>query len=89
MPNTSAFIAKPKPSVHALVISPLRSLMNDQFDRLIKLTQHLERPVERRHGDVSVQSGMPEVIVMTTPENLDARLIKHSQQVRKLFGELH
>ena len=39
--------------MRALYISPLKALINDQFDRLDRLCDRLEIPVHRWHGDVS------------------------------------
>jgi len=93
LPVISSVLANPKPSLQVLIVSPLRALINDQFDRLTKLTKTLDVPVWRWHSDVpgSAKNQLlknPRGMLTITPESLEARLMKHPDQIQKLFGEL-
>ena len=52
LPILSYLVDDPGGSVRALYVSPLRALINDQFQRLELLCQELGIPVHRWHGDV-------------------------------------
>lgn len=78
---------------HALYVSPLRALINDQFRRMESLCKDLEIPVFKWHGDVSdaVKSRArrsPEGIVLITPESLEALLVRRGRECRLLFARL-
>jgi ATP-dependent Lhr-like helicase len=53
LPICSRIVTNPSGSVRTLYISPLKALINDQFDRLDRLCERLDIPVHRWHGDVS------------------------------------
>ncbi|MDR1389466.1 MAG: DEAD/DEAH box helicase [Treponema sp.] len=81
----------------AIYISPLKALINDQYERLTAVTGAAdgETPVKiwRWHGDVSaahkekfLEDG--EGLLLITPESLEALLLRHSGKCRRLFGAL-
>jgi ATP-dependent Lhr-like helicase len=77
----------------ALYISPLRALINDQFGRIETLCEEIELPVIKWHGDVSASAKSrarkhPRGILLTTPESLEAILVRHGGEVGRLFGAL-
>lgn len=77
LPICSRVIQQPTGSVRALYVSPLKALINDQFDRLDRLCERLEIPVHRWHGDVSSSHKRqllsdPAGILLITPESLEA-----------------
>jgi ATP-dependent Lhr-like helicase len=93
LPIISNIVENPKASVQDLMISPLRALINDQFRRLSELGHHVGVPVHRWHSDVGGSAknrvlDEPRGIMIITPESLEARIMKHPEQVQKLFGEL-
>ena len=47
LPIISRLAENPQPSIQALYVGPLKALINDQFERLEKLCEHLEIPVHR------------------------------------------
>ncbi|HVR95780.1 MAG TPA: DEAD/DEAH box helicase [Thermoanaerobaculia bacterium] len=80
-------------SVRALYVSPLKALINDQFDRLERLCEELEMPVARWHGDVAASRkrkvlDRPEGILIITPESLEALFVRQGPKVRPLFERL-
>jgi len=71
-------------------ISPLKALINDQFDRFDRLCGQLDIPVWPWHGDVSAsiknrflskRSG----ILLITPESLEAMLCNRGTSVSAIF----
>ena len=80
-------------SVAALCVSPLKALINDQFDRLADLGGCLDLAVHRWHGDVPASHKKrllqePSGLLLITPESLEALLVRRGHQVRSLLGAL-
>lgn len=77
----------------AIYISPLRALINDQFGRLESLCEVLEIPVTKWHGDVAASVKQrarkkPGGILLTTPESLEAILVRQGPEAARLFRSL-
>lgn len=77
-------------SVRTLYISPLKALINDQFDRLERLCEHLDIPVHRWHGDVSSSQKRhvlkePSGLLLITPESLEAMFVLRGTAVRRVL----
>ncbi|NHO31395.1 DEAD/DEAH box helicase [Acetobacter fallax] len=84
---------KPGGGFESLYISPLRALINDQFSRIETLCEDLDIPVIKWHGDVAASiknraRKRPEGILLTTPESLEAMLVRHGNDAPRLFGNL-
>lgn len=82
-----------KPSVRVLYVGPLRALINDQFERLEELCEHLEIPVHRWHGDVGATAKRkliekPGGVLLLTPESLESLFVNRSHHLPSLFGGL-
>lgn len=80
-------------SVSVLYIAPLKSLINDQFQRLEELLDLTHIPLTHWHGDVGVSHKSkllknPEGILQITPESLESMLINRSNDIPRLFGAL-
>ncbi|MDR2402618.1 MAG: DEAD/DEAH box helicase [Spirochaetaceae bacterium] len=80
-------------SVAVLYISPLKALINDQFERLGELLARGDIPAWRWHGDVPADHKRkllenPSGILQITPESLEALLVRHPGRVRPLFRNL-
>lgn len=83
----------PAQTVGALYISPIKALINDQFDRLNDLLKDANIPVWAWHGDVTQSRKKklltnPQGILQITPESLESLLINKSADLRRLFGDL-
>jgi ATP-dependent helicase Lhr and Lhr-like helicase len=92
-PICSRLIDQPGGSVRALYISPLKALINDQFDRFDRLCERLEIPVHRWHGDVSSSQkrrllSEPSGILIITPESLEAMFVLRGTALGRLFDGL-
>ena len=80
-------------SVGVLYIAPLKSLINDQFERLDDLLDMTGVRVTHWHGDVAMSHKKkllekPSGILQITPESLEAMLINRSNDIPRLFGDL-
>ncbi|ALA85844.1 TPA: DEAD/DEAH box helicase [Stenotrophomonas maltophilia] len=74
-------------------ISPLKALINDQFERLQRLCEDLEVPVWPWHGDVSGSTKQrffkhPRGVLLITPESLEAMLCNRGTSVGAAFSKL-
>ncbi len=80
-------------SVGTLYISPLKSLINDQFYRLNELLDESGIPVFHWHGDVAASHKNkllkdPQGILQITPESLESMLMNRSNDIVRLFCDL-
>lgn len=76
--------------VSVLYIAPLKSLINDQFERIEELLQESGIPVTHWHGDVAMSHKkkllmQPRGILQITPESLESMLINRSNDIVRLF----
>lgn len=83
----------PSKSVGVLYVSPLKALINDQFERLEELLEEADIPVTKWHGDASPAAKKrlvknPSGVMQTTPESLESLLIRNSSNVFRLFSDL-
>jgi len=81
------------PGVAVLYIAPLKSLINDQFERITELTDEAGIPVWHWHGDVARSHKQkllsdPRGILQITPESLESMLMRRTSDVIRLFGGL-
>jgi ATP-dependent helicase Lhr and Lhr-like helicase len=80
-------------SVRVLYLSPLKALINDQFDRLEQLCEELDFPIARWHGDVAASQkkkllARPAGVLIITPESLEALFVLQGPRVLSLFARL-
>lgn len=93
LPALTLLHENPSRSVGAIYISPIKALINDQFDRLTDLLQFADLPVWAWHGDVSQSRkkkllANPRGILQITPESLESLLINKSSDIDRIFGDL-
>ncbi|HTF09805.1 MAG TPA: DEAD/DEAH box helicase, partial [Asanoa sp.] len=79
--------------VAALYVSPLKALINDQYDRIVDLAGLLDLPVHRWHGDAPASGKArvlraPAGLLLITPESLEALFVRHADRIRRVFGGL-
>ena len=79
--------------IGCLCISPLKALINDQYERLSSLFASVDRPLHPWHGDIAktrkgraLQSRAATLLI--TPESLEAMFVWRGQVARSLFGSL-
>lgn len=82
----------PADGVSVLYVSPMKALINDQFERLEPLFDQLHVPVYRWHGDVSSDRKRDARdeggLLLITPESLEARFIRQGWEVAGWFEPL-
>ncbi len=83
----------PSQSIGVLYIAPLKSLINDQFNRIDELLDQSGIKVTHWHGDVAASHKTkllqsPEGILQITPESLESMLINRSNDIVRLFCDL-
>jgi ATP-dependent Lhr-like helicase len=95
LPVCSALAGQPPdtPGVAVLYISPLKALINDQYDRVTELCTPLDIPVHRWHGDAPAAGkarvvSSPSGLLLITPESLEALFVRRGERIRRIFGGL-
>ena len=93
LPIISELLERPPNSIGALYISPLKALINDQFQRLEDLLAGSDIPLQAWHGDIAqgpkqrfLREGRG--ILQITPESLEAMLLRRHLDLGRLFHDL-
>lgn len=76
-----------------LYVSPLKALINDQYDRLELICERAGIVVNRWHGDVAASRKQrllrdPTGVLLITPESLEAIFVNRGSSVAGFFGGL-
>ncbi|QWT17240.1 DEAD/DEAH box helicase [Collinsella sp. zg1085] len=92
-PILTEFWEHPPQSVGAIYISPLKALINDQFQRLDTLCKEAQIPIWPWHGDIAASRKAkllkkPSGILQITPESLEAMLLHRHTLVPRMFWDL-
>lgn len=77
----------------ALCLSPLKALINDQYNRLSLLCESARTSITPWHGDVSQSVKKrawkaPEGILLITPESLEAMFVNKPHELKSKIGHL-
>jgi ATP-dependent Lhr-like helicase len=93
LPVLTKLYEKPSNSIGVLYISPLKALINDQFDRIDELLEKSSIPITKWHGDASKTDKdriikNPQGVMQITPESLEAMLMDRKDDVFRLFSDL-
>lgn len=80
-------------SVKIIYISPLKTLINDQFRRVNELCKYLSIKVTSWHGEANLSAKKrllenPEGILLITPESIEAMLVEHPENAQILFKQV-
>jgi ATP-dependent helicase Lhr and Lhr-like helicase len=78
-------------SALAIYVSPLKALINDQWERLEELCESLGLPVIPWHGDIPASRKTrflkcPRGVLLITPESLEAMFVTRGSQTPRLFA---
>lgn len=93
LPILTRLLAVPETPGCVLYISPLKALINDQWDRLERLCVSLQVPVTPWHGDISAARKhrflkRPEGVLLITPESLESLLMRQGHALSDFLGGL-
>ena len=93
LPICSSLVDETQDSIAVLNVSPLKALINDQFQRLEAFCETLAIPVHRWHGDVPQSRKQqvlrkPSGLLLITPESLEALFVTRGPAIYKLFSGL-
>lgn len=93
LPIISQIADNRKNSVKILYVSPLKALINDQFERVEDLCRHIDFPITKWHGDASGSKKAaliknPAGILLITPESIEALFLNKKEYLGTLFSEL-
>jgi len=83
----------PPRGFEVLYLSPLKALINDQYDRLDQLCERAGVPVHRWHGDVAGSAKKrartrPEGVLLITPESLEAQFVNRGHELPGMLAGL-
>ncbi len=89
----SAPVGRAVVGVQVLYVSPLKALINDQYQRLQYLCERVDAPVHRWHGDVPASTKQklvdePSGVLLITPESLEAIFVNRGPIVSRLLSGL-
>lgn len=93
LPILTNLLNRNDPPGSVLYISPLKALINDQWDRLSRLCEQLEVPVVAWHGDISSSKKhrflkSSEGVLLITPESLEALFVNRGSSLAGVFQNL-
>lgn len=93
LPILTVLHNNPAQTISVLYISPIKALIDDQFERLNDLLKQTRTPVCAWHGDIAQSRKRkllrePQGILQITPESLESLLINHHGNLKRLFGDL-
>lgn len=76
----------------AIYISPLKALINDQWNRLDLLCRDLDIPIRRWHGDISATEKKafrenPRGVLLITPESLESNFVNYGRALPNIYGK--
>jgi ATP-dependent Lhr-like helicase len=86
-------VAAAASGIEVLYLSPLKALINDQYDRLEMICERADVAVHRWHGDVSGSDKRktvknPSGVLLITPESLEAQFVNRGNEIPTLFAGL-
>ena len=92
-PVITSLYKEPCKSIGALYISPLKALIDDQFERVDGLLACTDINVTSWHGDISqsIKRSLmrdPSGILQTTPESLQSMLFNRRSDILRMFSDL-
>jgi ATP-dependent helicase Lhr and Lhr-like helicase len=93
LPILTELCEQPCSSIGVLYVSPIKALINDQFERLSNLLQQSHLEVHAWHGDIPQSRKRkllrnPRGILQITPESLESILINQATEIEHLFNDL-
>ncbi len=93
LPIISNLISEQIPGYRVLYLSPLKALINDQYERLADMTENTDVKVTAWHGDISQSIKLkslkkPDGILLITPESLESLFVNRREFLHEAFVHL-
>ncbi|WP_028399821.1 DEAD/DEAH box helicase [Ectobacillus panaciterrae] len=93
LPILSAIEESGQKALKVIYISPLKALINNQFERIEKLSSYCHLAIHKWHGDVGQNKKKkfienPTGILQITPESIESLFINRTTYLSKIFGEV-
>lgn len=93
LPILSMIEGEASDKLKVLYISPLKALINNQFERIIELCENIDIKIHRWHGDVSQSQKnkfikKPTGILQITPESIESLFINRTEQLGHIFKDI-
>lgn len=90
LPIISLIEDKAENQLKVLYISPLKALINNQFERIERLCEYSSIPIHKWHGDISQSQKNkfvknPSGILQITPESVESLFINRTEHIKNLF----
>jgi ATP-dependent helicase Lhr and Lhr-like helicase len=90
LPIVSALVSDP--AKIAIYVSPLKALINDQWNRLDYLCTDLDVPARRWHGDISATEKKdfrenPRGVLLITPESLESNFVNYGRALPRVYAK--
>lgn len=93
LPIVSLIEKEAEKYLKVIYVSPLKALINNQFERIISLCEYTNIPINRWHGDVSQAKKKkflkhPAGILQITPESLESLFINRTNELTNIFPKV-
>lgn len=93
LPILTAVEEEAKKHLKVLYISPLKALINNQFNRIEELCEYMDIAIHKWHGDVGQHQKKkfieePKGILQITPESIESLFINRPGSISAIFKEL-
>ncbi|MGF6950183.1 ATP-dependent Lhr-like helicase [Neobacillus sp. B4I6] len=93
LPVLSLIEKEARNALKVIYISPLKALINNQFERIDKLCEYSDIAIHRWHGDVSQSKKEkflknPTGILQITPESIESLFVNRTNQLKASFKEV-
>lgn len=93
LPVLSLVEKEAREKVKVLYISPLKALINNQFERIEKLCEYNQIKINRWHGDVDHGQKKkfvkdPSGILQITPESIESLFVNRTEYIRSIFKDI-
>jgi ATP-dependent helicase Lhr and Lhr-like helicase len=93
LPILSLVEKEAKKTLKVIYISPLKALINNQFERIEMLCEYSDIVIHRWHGDVSQGKkqkflNKPTGILQITPESIESLFVNRTNQLKNAFKDV-
>ena len=93
LPILTAVEDSARTDLKVIYVSPLKALINNQFERIEQLCDEMDIAINRWHGDVSVSKKRsfvknPSGVLQITPESIESFFINYPGSLETIFSQV-